>query len=94
MHPWEFLSKSYVNWPVKKSPLFLTHGLGGRVWDVDGNEYVDLVGGLLPIILGYCDHDVDFAIREQLNRGITFSLANELEIQLSIKIPYSLCGTY
>jgi len=83
-------SKSYVNWPVKKTPLFLTHGLGGRVWDVDGNEYVDLVGGLLPVILGYCDNDVDFAIREQLNNGITFSLANELEIKLSKKLKYHI----
>ena len=76
-------SKSFLNWPKNNSPLFLTHGEGGRVWDVDGNEYVDLVCGLLPVILGYCDQDVDYAIREQLNKGITFSLATNLEEKLA-----------
>ncbi len=76
-------SKSAIQYPQKQAPLFLTHGRGGRVWDVDGNEYVDLVNGLLPIVLGYCDPDVDGAIRAQLDKGITFSLATELEIELA-----------
>jgi len=79
-------SKSYINWPKGNSPLFLTHGQGGKVWDVDGNEYVDLVCGLLPVILGYCDEDIDYAIREQLNRGISFSLATSLEKKLALKL--------
>ena len=79
-------SKSRVNYPVEASPLFLTHGRGGRVWDVDGNGYVDLVMGLLPLLLGYCDPDVDRAIREQLDRGITFSLATELEAELAERL--------
>ena len=36
-------SKSRIQFPAPYAPLFLTHGKGGRVWDVDGNEYVDLV---------------------------------------------------
>ena len=76
-------SKSWTQYPKGHAPLFLTHGRGGRVWDVDGNEYVDLVGGLLPIVLGYCDPDVDAAIRTQLERGISFSLATELEVELA-----------
>jgi glutamate-1-semialdehyde 2,1-aminomutase/spore coat polysaccharide biosynthesis protein SpsF len=76
-------SKSKTHFPNGASPSFLTHGQGGRVWDVDGNEYVDLVGALLPTILGYRDPDVDDAIRRQLARGISFSLATELEITLA-----------
>ena len=76
-------SKSHIQYPRGQAPLFLTHGRGGRVWDVDGNEYVDLVCGLLPVVLGYCDPDVDGAIRNQLEKGITFSLATELEIELA-----------
>jgi glutamate-1-semialdehyde 2,1-aminomutase len=76
-------SKSRIQYPQGQAPLFLTHGRGGRVWDVDGNEYVDLVNGLLPVVLGYCDPDVDGAIRAQLDKGITFSLATELEIELA-----------
>jgi len=75
-------SKSKIQYPAN-SPLFLTHGDGGYCFDVDGNRYVDLVGGLLPVILGYRDPDVDAAIRRQLDRGISFSLATELEAELS-----------
>jgi glutamate-1-semialdehyde 2,1-aminomutase/spore coat polysaccharide biosynthesis protein SpsF len=66
--------------------MFLTHGDGGRVWDVDGNEYVDLVGGLLPNVLGYRDPDVDAAVSRQLDRGISFSLATPLEAELSERL--------
>src|SRR5262245_37254985 len=75
-------SKSRIQYPERRAPLFLTHGRGGRVWDVDGNEYVDLVCGLLPVVLGYCDPDVDAAIRAQLDKGIVYSLASELEVEL------------
>jgi glutamate-1-semialdehyde 2,1-aminomutase len=79
-------SKSRIQYPSGAAPLFLDHGDGGRVWDVDGNEYVDLVSGLLPIVLGYRDPDVDTAIRHQLNAGITFSLASELEAELAERL--------
>lgn len=75
-------SKSHIQYP-KNAPMFLTHGEGARVWDVDGNEFIDCISGLLPIILGYNDPDINGAIQDQLNRGITFSLATELEIQLA-----------
>lgn len=75
-------SKSKLQFP-QPSPLFLTHGQGGIVWDVNGNSYIDMVSGLLPNILGYCDPDIDGAIRRQLARGISFSLATELEAELA-----------
>ena len=56
------------------------------MWDVDGNEFLDYVLGLLPVVLGYCDPDVDSAIREQLDKGITFSLATELEAELAERL--------
>ena len=79
-------SKSYLQYPRGCSPLFLKRGMGGRVWDVDGNEYVDMVNGLLSVILGYADPDVDAAIQDQLRNGISFSLATELEIQLAERL--------
>lgn len=79
-------SKSHVQWPVPQAPLFLTHGEGGRSWDVDGNEYVDLVSGLLPVVLGYQDQDVDQAVRRQLASGVSMSLATELEVQLAERL--------
>lgn len=78
-------SKSYGQYP-EKAPLFLTYGDGGCVWDVDANRYVDFVMGLLPVVLGYRDPDVDRAIADQLSNGISFSLATELEITLAEKL--------
>lgn len=79
-------SKSKVQMPEGRGPMFLSHGKDGRVWDVDGNEYVDMVCGLLPVVLGYRDPDVDLAIKEQLDRGISFSLATELEIEVAERL--------
>lgn len=70
---------------VKRHCLLLMAG-GGRIWDIDGNEYVDLICGLMPVVLGYCDPDVDAAIRAQLDKGITFSLAAELETELAERL--------
>ena len=78
-------SKSHTQYP-EKAPLFLTYGEGGSVWDVDANRYVDLVMGLLPVVLGYRDPDVDRAITDQLANGISFSLATELEVELAEKL--------
>ncbi|NQV81993.1 MAG: aminotransferase class III-fold pyridoxal phosphate-dependent enzyme [Alphaproteobacteria bacterium] len=79
-------SKSAMQYVRGVSPLFLERGEGCRVWDVDGNEYIDLVGGLLPIVLGYRDPDVDNAIRAQLEKGISFSLATSLEVELAERL--------
>jgi len=79
-------SKSKLQFPPGATPLFVTHGDGGRVYDVDGNEYVDLVSALLPNVLGYRDPDVDLAIRRQLTRGISFSLPTMLETELAERL--------
>jgi len=79
-------SKSHLSYPKGESPLFLTHGKGAHVWDVDGNEYVDLVNGLLPNVLGYDDPEVTRAACQQIERGVTLSLASELEVILAEKL--------
>ena len=79
-------SKCHTQYPRGFAPLFLTHGRGGRVWDADGNIFIDLVCGLMPVLLGYRDVDVDRAIAEQLEKGIIFSLATELEIELAERL--------
>jgi glutamate-1-semialdehyde 2,1-aminomutase len=79
-------SKSKIQLPPGAAPLVVTHGEGGRVFDVDGNEYVDLINALMPNVLGYRDPDVDLAIRRQLTRGISFSLPTELETQLAERL--------
>ncbi len=76
-------SKSHIQFPAGRSPLYASYGDGGYIFDVSGNRYVDLVGALYPVILGYNDPDINEAIRRQLDNGISFSLATELESELS-----------
>ena len=68
------------------APKYLRRGRGARVWDVDGNEYLDMSMGVGPLVLGYCYPAVDDAIRRQLEDGITFSLMHPLEVEVAERI--------
>ena len=68
------------------APNFLQSGRGARVFDVDGNEYLDLVMALGPVSLGYAYHAVDEAIRQQLEQGISFSLVHPLEVEVAERV--------
>ncbi|MFD1257671.1 aminotransferase class III-fold pyridoxal phosphate-dependent enzyme [Mucilaginibacter terrae] len=65
------------------APKYLVKGKGSRVWDVDGNEYIDFNAAIGPLSLGYAYPAVDEAIKQQLHDGITFSLMHPLEVELS-----------
>ena len=62
-------------------PVFLDHGHGAHVWDVDGHRYVDWILGLGPLTLGYGHPVVNAAIRRQLQDGACFSLPHRLEVE-------------
>jgi glutamate-1-semialdehyde 2,1-aminomutase len=79
-------SKSRTALPVGTSPLFIERGRGSRVWDLDGNEYVDFMNGLLAVSLGYGDPDVDAAVAAQLRSGVTFSLPHPIETEVAERI--------
>ena len=66
-------SKSHYSFPEGSTPLFVQEGNGAIVIDIDNNQYIDLVNGLLSVSLGYQDSDIDNAIKNQLKEGITFS---------------------
>ena len=76
-------SKSAMMYVEGTAPLFADRGEGCYLWDADGTRFTDYVLGLLPVVLGYQDPDVDLAIKNQLSRGITFSLATALEAELA-----------
>src|SRR5919198_2191091 len=61
--------------------VYVDRGKGGRVWDVDGNEYVDLRMGYGPVILRHGDDRVDDYVNERMRRGVSFSLTSEDEVQ-------------
>ena len=65
------------------APKYLQKGKGSHVWDVDGNEFIDLNMGIGPLSLGYSYPKVDEAIKKQLKDGITFSLMHPLEVEVA-----------
>jgi glutamate-1-semialdehyde aminotransferase/spore coat polysaccharide biosynthesis protein SpsF (cytidylyltransferase family) len=86
-------SKGYTQYVQGVAPVFLQRGKGCRVWDVDGNEYIDYVQGLLPNILGYAHDQVNAAAAAQLEEGYSFSLPHPLEVQLSERLTRLIpCG--
>jgi len=68
------------------APKYLRRGRGARVWDVDGNEFLDMSMAVGPLVLGYGYPAVDEAIRRQLDDGITFSLMHPLEVEVAEQI--------
>src|SRR5215211_4295265 len=60
--------------------IYVDRGEGGRVWDLDGNEYIDLRMGYGPVILGHGDARVDDYVNERMRRGVSFSLTSEDEV--------------
>ena len=65
------------------SPIYASHAKGCRIWDIDGNEYVDWYSGIGPIILGYADEVVDGAVKAQIDRGSIFSIVEENAVELA-----------
>ena len=81
------------NFVVGEYPVFITHGHGGHIVDVDGNEYIDMLCAYGPIILGYVEDEINDAAKAQMDKGFCFSLVqplqNELEERLADIMP---CG--
>ncbi len=66
--------------------IYIDHGKGARVWDLDGNVYIDYRLGYGPIILGYADERIDAAAREGQRVGGVFALSTEMEYEVASRI--------
>ena len=66
---------------LQPHPLYIKRALGSRKWDVDGNEYVDYIGGHGALLLGHNDPFVIQAVRDQLAKGTHYGAAHELEVE-------------
>src|SRR5262245_12275650 len=62
-------------------PLYVTHAAGARKWDVDGNEYVDYIGGHGSLLLGHNRPEVVEAVQHALARGTHFGSSHDLEVE-------------
>jgi glutamate-1-semialdehyde 2,1-aminomutase len=78
-----------VNSPVRAfksvgaDPVFVSRASGSKVYDVDGNEYIDYVGSWGPMILGHCHPDVVAAVKSAADSGASFGAPTEKETTLA-----------
>jgi glutamate-1-semialdehyde 2,1-aminomutase len=78
-----------VNSPVRAfrsvgaDPLFIQKAAGSKIYDVDGNEFIDYVGSWGPMILGHCHPLVAAAVKKAVDNGASFGAPTELEITLA-----------
>ncbi|MGZ6339205.1 MAG: aspartate aminotransferase family protein, partial [Candidatus Limnocylindrales bacterium] len=61
--------------------IYLDRGQGSHIWDLDGNEFIDLRMGYGPVILGHADPRVDDYVNERMRKGVSFSLTTEDEVR-------------
>ena len=78
-----------VNSPVRafrnvgSAPFFVERAEGPKIWDVDGNEYIDYVGSWGPAILGHAPRVVVDAVREAATYGMSFGIPNPFEVEMA-----------
>ena len=79
------VSSNFRYWGDDKT-IYIQRGKGGRLWDIDGNEYIDYRLAYGPVILGYADERVDKAAREGMDVGGVFALSTELEYEVACRL--------
>jgi glutamate-1-semialdehyde 2,1-aminomutase len=85
-----------VNSPVRAftsvgtTPVFVSRSQGARVWDIDGNEYIDYIGSWGPLILGHAHPKVVESIQMAAIRGTSFGLPTQIETKMAMQICNSL----
>jgi glutamate-1-semialdehyde 2,1-aminomutase len=68
---------------VGGEPFVVDRGAGARIWDVDGNEYLDFVLSWGPLVLGHAPPIVLDAVSDAMQRGTSFGIPTELEVRLA-----------
>ena len=66
--------------------IFIREGKGSRVWDEDGNEYVDYLIGSGPMLIGHSNPEVEEAVLSQISKGTTFFANNTFGVELAEEI--------
>ena len=85
-----------VNSPVRAfravggTPRFIRSASGARLTDVDGREYVDLVGSWGPMLLGHAHPEVMAAVQQALARGTSYGAPTEAEVDLAEEVTPAL----
>ena len=69
------VSSSWQSWPPH--PVYVTHGKGSRVWDLDGNEYVDYHNGYGVMVMGHAHPKIVEAVQRRVELGTHFAQPTE-----------------
>jgi glutamate-1-semialdehyde 2,1-aminomutase len=80
------VSKSRLTLTPGLAPLYGDSAKGCRIWDIDGNEYVDLLNSLAAVTLGYSDPEINEAVITQVPKGTGISLSHPIELEVAEKI--------
>ncbi|ULG71241.1 glutamate-1-semialdehyde 2,1-aminomutase [Macrococcus brunensis] len=78
-----------VNSPVRAfksvdmDPIFMDHGKGSKIYDIDGKEYIDYVLSWGPLILGHADDKVTEELSKAIQKGTSFGAPTELETKMA-----------
>jgi glutamate-1-semialdehyde 2,1-aminomutase len=81
-----------VNSPVRAfkavgvPPIFIERAKGSKIFDVDGNEYIDYVGSWGPMILGHAHPKIVTALKKIISKGTSYGAPTSLEIELANKV--------
>src|SRR4030066_1150947 len=81
-----------VNSPVRAvkaigiPPIFIDRAKGSKIWDVDGNEYIDYVGSWGPMILGHAHPEVIAKLEKTAPKGTSFGAPTPLEVELAMRV--------
>ncbi|NSL51585.1 glutamate-1-semialdehyde 2,1-aminomutase [Calidifontibacillus erzurumensis] len=68
---------------VKMDPIFMERGKGSKLYDIDGNEYIDYVLSWGPLILGHAHEEIVEALKKAAENGTSFGAPTELETKLA-----------
>jgi glutamate-1-semialdehyde 2,1-aminomutase len=68
---------------VNSKPLFITKASGSKIWDVDGNKFIDYVMSWGPLILGHAHPEVISAVKNVLKNGTSYGAPTEIEVKLA-----------
>ena len=68
---------------ARPHPLYMTHGLGSKLYDVDGNEFIDYLLNYGPLILGHSPKVLNDAVKSQLDKGTAFGEPHPLQVEVS-----------
>lgn len=71
---------------VREEPIFIERAEGSKIYDIDGNEYIDFVNSWGPMLFGHCQEDVLEAVSEQLDKGTSFGAPTIVETEMAEEI--------